>query len=324
MEEPDDEHGRDGRRIRAASAGVKRRLPGRWAASWTSSASQGKLTARERIEQLTDPGSFDGDGPVRRAPHHAVRHGQGKLLPADGVVTGAAAVAGRRARGQPGLHRRRRFGRRDALHQDRRDHARGAHRLALRLHQRLRRRPRAGGHRTHCPATARCSTPTCCLGRGVPQISIICGPCAGGAAYSPALTDFIIQTRQAQMFITGPQVIKQVTGEDVTAEHLGGPDAHMTAPGSRTSSPRRRATRSSSAKKLLSFLPSNNLRGRPTARGGRRRRSSPTRCSTTWYPKIPEEGLRRPRRHRARWSTAATSWRCRPASRPTSSSASAA
>ena len=52
------------------------------------------------------------------------------------------------------------------------------------------------------------------LSGAVPQISLICGPCAGGAAYSPALTDFIIQTRQAQMFITGPQVIKQVTGEE--------------------------------------------------------------------------------------------------------------
>ena len=57
----------------------------------------------------------------------------------------------------------------------------------------------------------------------VPQISIICGPCAGGAAYSPALTDFIIQTKRAQMFITGPQVIKQVTGEMVTAEEWAGP-----------------------------------------------------------------------------------------------------
>ena len=61
----------------------------------------------------------------------------------------------------------------------------------------------------------------------VPQISLICGPCAGGAAYSPALTDFIIQTEQARMFITGPQVIKQVTGEVVTAEELGGPQAQM-------------------------------------------------------------------------------------------------
>ena len=69
------------------------------------------------------------------------------------------------------------------------------------------------------------------LSGSVPQISLICGPCAGGAAYSPALTDFIIQTRQAQMFITGPQVIKGVTGEDVTAEELGGADAHMAKSG---------------------------------------------------------------------------------------------
>src|SRR5436853_116574 len=65
----------------------------------------------------------------------------------------------------------------------------------------------------------------------VPQVALVCGPCAGGAAYSPALTDFIIQTRQAQMFITGPQVIRQVTGENITAEELGGPDAHMTQSG---------------------------------------------------------------------------------------------
>ena len=65
----------------------------------------------------------------------------------------------------------------------------------------------------------------------VPQISLICGPCAGGAAYSPALTDFIIQTRKAQMFITGPNVIKQVTGEEVTAEALGGADSHMSRSG---------------------------------------------------------------------------------------------
>jgi len=56
----------------------------------------------------------------------------------------------------------------------------------------------------------------------VPQISIICGPCAGGAAYSPALTDFIIQTKKGRMFITGPSVIKQVTGEVVTSEQLVG------------------------------------------------------------------------------------------------------
>ena len=61
----------------------------------------------------------------------------------------------------------------------------------------------------------------------VPQISLICGPCAGGAAYRPALTDFIIQTRYAYMFITGPAVIKQVTNEVITAEQLGGARAQM-------------------------------------------------------------------------------------------------
>src|SRR6185437_4430459 len=61
----------------------------------------------------------------------------------------------------------------------------------------------------------------------VPQISLICGPCAGGAAYSPALTDFIIQTRFAYMFITGPAVIRQVTNEVITPEQLGGARAHM-------------------------------------------------------------------------------------------------
>ncbi len=61
------------------------------------------------------------------------------------------------------------------------------------------------------------------LSGAVPQISLICGPCAGGAAYSPALTDFMIQTLKSQMFITGPQVIKQVTGETVTAERWAVP-----------------------------------------------------------------------------------------------------
>jgi methylmalonyl-CoA carboxyltransferase large subunit len=63
----------------------------------------------------------------------------------------------------------------------------------------------------------------------VPQIAMICGPCAGGAVYSPALTDFVIQTRQARMFITGPLVIKQVTGEDVSSEELGGAQAQMSS-----------------------------------------------------------------------------------------------
>ena len=101
------------------------------------------------------------------------------------------------------------------------------------------------------------------LSGAVPQISVICGPCAGGAAYSPALTDFIIQTRKAQMFITGPNVIKQVTGENVTAEALGGPDAHMAKSGVIHFIAEDDRHALLLCKKLLSFLPSNNAEDPP-------------------------------------------------------------
>ena len=97
----------------------------------------------------------------------------------------------------------------------------------------------------------------------VPQISIICGPCAGGAAYSPALTDFIILTRGAQMFITGPQVIKQVTGESVTADQLGGPAAQMNRSGVVHLIAEDDEGALALARRLLSFLPSNNLEDPP-------------------------------------------------------------
>jgi methylmalonyl-CoA carboxyltransferase large subunit len=97
----------------------------------------------------------------------------------------------------------------------------------------------------------------------VPQISLICGPCAGGAAYSPALTDFIIQTRQAQMFITGPQVIKQVTGESVTAEQLGGVEAQMNRSGVVHFVAENDDDALYLCRRLLSFLPSNNLEDPP-------------------------------------------------------------
>ena len=92
---------------------------------------------------------------------------------------------------------------------------------------------------------------------------MICGPCAGGAVYSPALTDFIIQTKQAQMFITGPQVIKQVTGEVVTAEQLGGAAAHMTQSGNVHFVAENDDDAIYITRRLLSFLPSNNLEDPP-------------------------------------------------------------
>ena len=114
------------------------------------------------------------------------------------------------------------------------------------------------------------------LSGAVPQISLICGPCAGGAAYSPALTDFIIQTRQAQMFITGPQVIKQVTGEQITADALGGADAHMAHSGVIHFIAENDQEALYLCRRLLSFLPVQQPR-RPAARGRREQRRSQSR-----------------------------------------------
>lgn len=98
----------------------------------------------------------------------------------------------------------------------------------------------------------------------VPQISIIAGPCAGGAAYSPALTDFIIQVRgTGQMFITGPQVIREVTGEEVTAEQLGGVDTTSRISGVAHFVAENDEHAIDLARRLLSFLPSNNTEDPP-------------------------------------------------------------
>jgi acetyl-CoA carboxylase carboxyltransferase component len=93
----------------------------------------------------------------------------------------------------------------------------------------------------------------------IPQISIIMGPCAGGAVYSPALTDFIFMVdKTAHMFITGPQVIKAVTGEDVTADSLGGAMTHNSVSGvAQFVSPGDQEC-IAEVKRLLGFLPSNN------------------------------------------------------------------
>ncbi len=98
----------------------------------------------------------------------------------------------------------------------------------------------------------------------VPQISIIAGPCAGGAAYSPALTDFIIQVRhEGQLYITGPLVIKQVTGEDISAEQLGGVESHAHYSGVVHFTAENGEDAIYITKRLLSFLPSNNTEDPP-------------------------------------------------------------
>ena len=94
----------------------------------------------------------------------------------------------------------------------------------------------------------------------IPQISVIMGPCAGGAVYSPAMTDFVYMVDQTSyMFITGPDVVKTVTGEDVTPEELGGATTHATKSGVATFVAPDDKTCLEDVRYLLSFLPQNNL-----------------------------------------------------------------
>lgn len=98
----------------------------------------------------------------------------------------------------------------------------------------------------------------------IPQISGIFGPCAGGAVYSPALTDFILMTQgTSYMFLTGPKVVKTVTGEDVTQEELGGASVHAAKSGVAQFSVQTEEEGMKVIRKLLSFLPQNNLEEAP-------------------------------------------------------------
>jgi methylmalonyl-CoA carboxyltransferase large subunit len=229
----------------------------------------GKLTARERVDALVDADSFEESGLF--AEHRAVLFGMaGKSLPADGVITGAASVGGR------------------LVHLASQDFtvsggsAGETHsiKVAEIMQQALATGSPfvfindSGGARVQegidsLSGYGKVFYTNVMLSGVVPQVSLICGPCAGGAAYSPALTDFIIQTRQAQMFITGPSVIKGVTGESVTAEQLGGPEAHMASSGviHFIAEDDRHAVLL--CQKLLSFLPNNNLEDPPQVEGDR-------------------------------------------------------
>jgi acetyl-CoA carboxylase carboxyltransferase component len=98
----------------------------------------------------------------------------------------------------------------------------------------------------------------------IPQVSVILGPCAGGAVYSPAMTDFIYMVREtSHMFITGPDVVKTVTGEDVTLEELGGAMSHATKSGVATFVAPDEKSCLDEVRYLLSFLPANNLEEPP-------------------------------------------------------------
>ena len=102
----------------------------------------------------------------------------------------------------------------------------------------------------------------------IPQISVIMGPCAGGAVYSPAITDFIFMTDGiGQMYITGPDVIRSVTGEEITHEELGGADAHARQSGVAHFAIEGERETLAEVRRLLSFLHSNNPEHAPLIPG---------------------------------------------------------
>lgn len=225
--------------------------------------SKGKMTARERIEALVDAGTFQETGMF--AKHRTTHFGMDKAVaPADGVVTGSGAVFGRPVHiasqdftvmgGSAGETQSNKVA---AMMQA--SATTGTPFVFIND---------SGGARVQegidsLSGYGKVFYNNVLLSGLVPQVSIIAGPCAGGAAYSPALTDFIIQTRKAQMFITGPGVIKSVTGEDVTAEQLGGADAHMAKAGNIHFVADDDEQAVLIAQKLLSFLPQNNTEEPP-------------------------------------------------------------
>ncbi|WP_091117329.1 acyl-CoA carboxylase subunit beta [Nocardioides psychrotolerans] len=233
------------------------------AAKQDKQRAQGKLTARERVAELLDPGTFEETGMF--ALHQSTYFGLDEAkLPADGVITGEGAVLGRPvhvasqdftvAGGSAG-----------EIHSNK---VAATMRASLATGTPFVFINDSGGARVQegigsLAGYGRVFYNNVLLSGVVPQVSIIAGPCAGGAAYSPALTDFVIQTRKAHMFITGPSVIAQVTGEQVTSDALGGAEAHMALSGVNHFIADDDQQAILIAKKLLSFLPQNNSEDAP-------------------------------------------------------------
>ena len=220
---------------------------------------KGKMTARERIAALVDPGSFTEFDELAR--HRSVAFGMDKERPyGDGVVTGYGTIDGRQVAifsqdftvmgGSLGEV----FGEKIVKVMD----------FALKAGIPLIGINDSGGARIQEGVVSlglygEIFRRNARLSGVIPQISLILGPCAGGAVYSPAMTDFTVMVEgTSHMFITGPEIIKAVTGEDVEMEALGGARTHNT----KTGNSHYHATDESDAidfvKNLLAFLPSNN------------------------------------------------------------------
>jgi acetyl-CoA carboxylase carboxyltransferase component len=225
---------------------------------------KGLLSARERLTMLFQPDTFQEYG--AHIKHTGTAFGMAnKDIPEDGVIVGSGYVAGRHVAG---------------FSQDftvvagtlGKMHARKicwAQDYALKNGTPLVGFKDSGGARIQEAVDALSGYGevfyrNVALSGVVPQIAVIAGPCAGGASYSPALMDFIIMTREnAQMFITGPQVIKAVSGRDVSMEDVGGALMHASISGNVHFVAEDDRHALEIVKKLLSFLPNNNTEDPP-------------------------------------------------------------
>src|SRR5437016_12537284 len=226
----------------------------------------GKLTARERLERLLDPGSFSELDMF--VAHQAREFGMDKVdAPADGVVTGYGTIDGRPV---------------CTFSQDftvlggslGEAHARKIVKImdmALRTGVPIIGLNDSGGARIQegvasLGGYAEIFLRNTLASGVIPQLSAIMGPCAGGAVYSPAITDFVVMVRgTSYMFVTGPNVVKTVTHEDVDFERLGGAEVHGATSGVAHFVYDSELEALSGVRTLLSYLPANNLDGPPIA-----------------------------------------------------------
>lgn len=230
---------------------------------------KGKMTARERINMLFDEGTFvELDQFVK---HRCTNFGQEKKdLPCEGIVTGYGTIDGRLvyayaqdftvSGGSLGeMHAKKMWKVQD---------------MAMKMGAPLIGINDSGGARIQEAVDALSGYGGIFLRNTmasgvIPQISVIMGPCAGGAVYSPALTDFIYMVKNtSQMFITGPAVIKSVTAEEVTAEQLGGAMTHNSTSGVAHFAAENEEDCIKQIRYLLSFLPSNNMDDAPQVETG--------------------------------------------------------
>ena len=219
---------------------------------------KGRLTARERINTLFDPGTFE-EIDTLVLPRQEAYLGGKRSRYGDGVITGFGMINGRPvcAASQDAAVMGGSLG---EMH---------ANKIVKAMHMALKYGcpfiaiNDSGGARIQegvdsLAGYARIFDANCEASGVIPQLSVIMGACAGGAVYSPALTDFIFMTENSYMFITGPDVVRAVMQEDVSQEELGGGMVHSVQSGVCHFLARDDRACLASVRELLSYLPSNN------------------------------------------------------------------